>query len=201
MSSPNLNARTQATPPARAKRWKLWLVIGLCIAPIAASYLAYYVWQPEGHVNYGELLEPRVMPQGMLRAIDGTPFQFADVRRDWVLLVADSGRCDERCRTKLTYIRQVRLAQGRETERVERVWLLTDDATPPGALLAEHPGLRVVRASGTAALQMLPARTSAAEHIYVVDPLGHLMMRYPENPDPRRILKDVSRLLRHSKWK
>ena len=42
---------------------------------------------------------------------------------------------------------------------------------------------------------------SAADHIFVVDPLGHLMMRFPPNPDPSRMLKDLSRLLRQSRWK
>lgn len=201
MPSPSSDASPQSSPQPRRSRWILWLLIALCAAPIVASYVAYYLWRPDGQVNYGELLTPRLLPDVALQSIDDTPFRFSDVQRRWVLLVADRAQCDERCRSKLAYIRQVRLAQGKETERVERVWLVTDNASPSPALLAEHAGLRVVRAGNGAALQALPAQTTPAAHIYVVDPLGHVMMRFPENADPRRILKDISRLLRHSKWK
>lgn len=201
MPTPNSDAGPPASFPPRRSRWVLWLVIAVCAAPIVASYVAYYVWRPDGQVNYGELLAPRLLPDVPLQAMDDKPFRFSDLQPQWILLVADRAQCDELCRSKLTYIRQVRLAQGRETERVERVWLVTDKGAPSPALLADHPGLRVVHASNSAALQALPAQTTPAAHIYVVDPLGHVMMRFPENPDPRRILKDLSRLLRHSKWK
>ncbi len=62
-----------------------------------------------------------------------------------MLLLADSSQCDERCQRNLMYMRQVRLAQGKEAGRIERVWLVTDDAMPRPELLAEHPGLHVVR--------------------------------------------------------
>jgi hypothetical protein len=197
MQSPVSNA---TAPKGRSTR-ALWLILAVCAAPLLASYVAYYWWQPESRVNYGELVEPREMPDAALERVDGGSFRFSELKGEWVLLVADSGQCDERCQTKLTYTRQVRLAQGREAERIERVWLLTDSVTPRPELLAEHPGLHVVR-SAAASLDMLrPPSGSAAGHIFVVDPLGHLMMRFPENPDPRRILKDMSRLLRQSKWK
>jgi cytochrome oxidase Cu insertion factor (SCO1/SenC/PrrC family) len=179
----------------------LWLLIAVCVAPIAASYIAFYFWQPSGQVNYGELLAPRLLPDAGLTAADGARFEWQQFRGSWVLVVADAGGCDEFCRQKLVYIRQIRLAQGKETDRIERVWLLTDGTSPDAALLAQHAGLRVVRAAGAEALAHLPATGAPSDHIYVIDPLGHLMMRYPRDADPRRIVKDVARLLRHSKWK
>jgi hypothetical protein len=192
---------SDATAPKRRSTRPLWLILALCAAPMIASYVAYYWWQPESRVNYGELLEPRAMPDAPLQRLDGGSFRFSDLKGEWVLVVADLGQCDERCQVKLTYMRQVRLAQGREAERIERVWLLTDDATPRPELLAEHPGLHVVRSARTNLGMLQPTVGSAADHIFVVDPLGHLMMRFPEKPDPRRVLKDMSRLLRQSKWK
>ena len=101
----------------------------------------------------------------------------------------------------LAGMRQVRLAEGKESERIERVWLITGNDAPAPELLAEHPRLHVVHAEPGLIGKILPAQTSPADHIYVVDPLGNLMMRFPRDPDPRRILRDMSRLLRHSKWK
>ena len=176
-------------------------MLGLCAAPVVASFVAFYWLQPSGHVNYGELLPPQPMPATTLAAVNASPFSFADVRGSWVLVVTGNATCDERCRTQLIYTRQVRLAQGRNSDRIRRAWLVTNDAVPSEAVLAEHPDLIVARAAGSPVLATLPAQASPDAHIWVVDPLGHVMMRFPENPDPRRMLKDVSRLLRHSKWK
>jgi hypothetical protein len=192
---------SDASAPKRRSTRALWLILAVCAAPIVASYVAFYWWQPSGRVNYGELLEPRLMPDAPLERFDGGLFRFSDLKGEWVLVVADAGQCDERCELNLTYLRQVRLAQAREAERIERVWMVIDDAMPRPELIAQHPGLNVVRGTRESLELLSPPSGSVAGHIFVVDPLGHLMMRFPENPDPRRILKDLSRLLRQSKWK
>src|SRR5690349_6232688 len=102
-----------ATNPPRRNRLVLWLVLALCAAPVVASYIAYFWLQPSGHVNYGELLPPRPLPDATLPALDARPFRFEELKGSWVLLVADKGACDERCLEKLVYTRQVRLAQGK----------------------------------------------------------------------------------------
>lgn len=183
---------------ARSRR-TLWLILLTCAAPIIASYVAYHFWAPAGRVNYGDLIEPHPLPDRPLSALDGSPFRFTELKGEWVLVTAGSAACDATCRQKLVYMRQVRLAQSKESGRIERLWLLTDSLVPDAALVAEHPGLRIVRGADIAA--SLPASRAPADHIYVIDPLGNLMMRFPADPDPKRMLKDVSRLLRHSKWK
>ena len=196
MPSPSTGA---AANPARSRR-TLWLILAVCAAPMIASYAAFLFWRPASHVNYGELLEPRPLPDVELALADGRPFRMSALKGEWVLLAAAPAGCDAQCRRNLVYMRQVRLAQGRESGRIERVWLLTDGAAPDAALLAEHPELIVARDLGRAAAA-LPAPRTPADHVYVVDPLGNLMMRFPADPDPQRMLKDLSRLLRHSKWK
>ena len=186
--------------PARS-RLTLWLIFAVCAAPLIASYGAYYFLRPQAHVNYGELLEPRPLPDAALALVDGRPFRLSELKGEWVLLTVGGSACDERCRERLVYMRQVRLAQGKEAERIERVWLLTDEAAPAAALVADHAGLIIARDPRSTILGALPASRSPADHIYVVDPLGSLMMRFPADPDPRRMLKDIARLLRHSKWR
>ena len=182
--------------PRRSNR-TLWLILAVCAAPVIASYAAYYLWPPSAHVNYGELVAPHPLPDVTLATLDGRPFTLAQLRGQWVLTMAAPAACDERCRRNLVYMRQVRLAQGKDTQRVERVWLVTGTGTPEPALIAEHPGLLVARNVQSAAAEV----TAAPGRIHVVDPLGNLMMRYPADPDARRMLKDLARLLRHSKWK
>ena len=195
MPSPDIDAAVIR----RTSRRVLWLVLAVCAAPLLASYAAFHFWTPSSHVNYGDLLEPRQLPDTELATLEGKPFRLSELRGRWVLVTPSASSCDAACRTKLVYMRQVRLAQGKETGRIERVWLMTDAGAPDSALLPEHPGLHLVRGADIAA--QLPAPRSSAEHIYIIDPLGNLMMRFPADPDPRRMLKDLSRLLRHSKWK
>lgn len=186
--------------PKRSRK-PLWILIALCIAPIAASYVAFYWWQPDDHVNHGELLTPKSIPDAGWTRLDGTPARFAAFKGKWVLTVAHGAQCDAWCRDKLTYIRQIRLAQGKELERVARLWIVTDGGVPDNALLADHAGLELRRPNGVTLPALLPAERSVEDHIYVIDPLGNLMMRYGRDADPRRMLKDVARLLRHSKWR
>ena len=199
MQSLNSARDSDAGSRPRRNRITLWLILAVCAAPILASYVAYYVWQPSGHVNYGELLEPRPLPDAALAALDGSSLRLSSLRGSWVLLLPASAQCDERCRTTLVHMRQIRAAQGKESGRIERVWLLTDDGTPPADVLAGQEGLNVVRGRGSDVLRALP--DGADGRIHVIAPLGNLMMRFPANADPRRVLRDVARLLRHSKWK
>lgn len=189
-----------AARTATKSKLSLWLLAAVCIAPVVASYIAYYFWQPERHVNYGDLLQPRPMPDPQVALADGTLFRLSQLKNRWVLVMAQPGACDAYCRQQLIYIRQLRLAQGKESDRIERVWLVTDEAQPDRQLVAQFPGVYVVRAAGTALVAALPAARTPADHIYIVDVLGNLMMRYPREADPQKMLKDIARLLRHSKW-
>lgn len=184
----------------RKSRAALWLLLALCAAPVIASYVAYYWWQPTGHVNYGELLAPRPLPDTPLSLIDGTPFRLSQLRGKWIFVTVDSADCGAYCHEKLTYLRQLRLAQGKDSDRIERVWILADDRLPDKAIMAQYAGTYAVRGAGSAVLAFLQATGTPNEHLYIIDPLGNLMMRYPRDPDPRGMLKDVARLLRHSKW-
>ena len=193
MHSPDIDAPASRRRSSRT----LWLVLAVCAAPIVASYAAYYFWPPSGHVNYGTLIEPRRLPDGALARLDAGRFSLRELEGRWVLLAAAPAACDGKCIEKLVYMRQVRLAQGKETERVERVWLLTDTGTPGATLLAQHPGLVVVRDSGAVA-SALPAPSSPLEHVYVVDPLGNLLLRFDTRADPKGLLQDLRKLLRLS---
>lgn len=177
-------------------RTTLILIALVAAFPPVAAYVAYYVWQPEKRMNHGDLIAPTQLPAGPLKTLEGAAFDFAAMKGKWILLHADAGACDERCRSKLYSMRQVRTAQGKDMVRVERVWLLSDDVPPVPGLLAEYEGTLVVRAAGSPLLAALPAPRDRAAHLYVVDPMGNLMMRFPENPDPGGIIKDLGRLLR-----
>jgi cytochrome oxidase Cu insertion factor (SCO1/SenC/PrrC family) len=182
----------------RTRKRKLLLLMALMIAPIALSYLLFFWGAPSGSVNYGELIEVKVLPDVALRKTDGVPFNISQLRGKWIMLVVDSGMCDESCRKKLYYMRQVRLMQKTEMDRIERVWLIDDDKIPKSGIMKDFKGTVPINAKGSEILKVIPAKISRHDHIYMIDPLGNLMMRFPKDVDPSRMAKDLKRLLKVS---
>jgi hypothetical protein len=174
-------------------------ILVLCAAPVVAAWLAYFVWPPASRVNYGELIEPRPLSDPELERVDGGPFRLSSLRGKWLLVQIDGGGCGPACRRKLLYMRQLRLAQGKDMERIERVWLVTDASPVDPALRREFEGTHLVRAGASPLAGDFPAQRDPSEYIYLVDPLGNLMLRWSSAPDPNGMRRDLSRLLRASR--
>ena len=169
----------------------------VCTLPVAASYLAYYVWQPTGKVNYGELIEPAPLPAAQLAGIGGQPgVERAELNGRWTLVYIGPGNCDAACEHALYAARQSRLAQGEDMTRVGRLWVVTDEAVPAPRVLADQDGLRVARAD-PAWIAALPAAKEGGG-LVLVDPLGNAMMRFPPLADIKLVIKDLQRLLKYS---
>jgi hypothetical protein len=173
----------------------LLLIAMVCVVPIVASYVAYYVFPRGARVNYGTLLAvaPATVPEGV-RA-DGAPFRLRDFHGRWAFVFGSGAGCDDACQRKLYATRQARAIQGPEQDRVVRVWLVTDNSAPDAALLAQQPGLVVARVPGGA----LDAWPSGSAAIYLLDPLGNLVLSYPDDPDIKGVGRDLARLLKASR--
>jgi hypothetical protein len=181
-------------PPGRGRR-TLLLIAAIVVAPLVASYAAYYLFPRDQRVNYGTLLPTVPAPAIEGSRDDGSPFRLEDLRGRWVLLVSGRGKCDSACERTLHAIRQARTMQGKDQERIVRVWIVVGDAAPAATLLAKHPGLVVVRAAEAA-----PAMLSGgADSLYLIDPLGNLVLRFPDDPDIKGIANDLTRLLKASR--
>ena len=180
------------------KRPLVW-ILAVCLLSLVASYAAYIWWRPTQQMNHGELLETRPLPATVLQELGGRRFPFDTLRGRWLLLTVQSAACDPRCRQKLYFMRQVRTAQNENMMRVERLWLLTGAGDPAPEVLVEQPGLIVARLLDPAWLAALPVRREAGEHIYLVDPLGNLVLRYNDESDAKGMLKDLLRLLKVSR--
>lgn len=166
-------------------RLKLAALFLACAAPFVLGWAAWYFeWGTGSRGNYGELLAPRV--------VEDPPF--LPSRGKWILVSFDAGACDAHCEQKLYYMRQVRTALGKEQARVERLWLITDGRPPRADVLASYEGTRVEAAAQAGAFP-----GNLPDHIYLIDPLGNLMLRFPREPDPSKMLRDLQRLLKYSK--
>ncbi len=182
--------------------WTLFLVIAACAAPVILSYLTYYVIKPQTRTNYGDLIDPRAYPIPDLGSVnlEGQPASLQQFHGKWILLQVDGASCDEACKQKLYYMRQLRLTQGKEMDRIERVWLVTDAEPLDIGLMKQYDGTHLLRVDPQKLAAWLPVveGTKASDHLYMIDPLGNLMMRFPKDPDANKIKKDITRLLKAS---
>lgn len=185
-------------------RWKMLAVLLVCAAPVIASYFTYYVVRPEGRRNFGELINPqRPLPDLASTSLSGQAGNLRELKGQWLLVSVAGGACDEACSRHLYLQRQLRESLGKERDRLDWVWLISDQAAVPGHLL---PALKEA-----AVLRVAPAGLSAwlapasgqllAGHLYVVDPMGNWMLRFPANLDlasAAKAKRDLERLLRAS---
>ena len=185
-------------------RWKMALVMLVCAAPVVASYFTYYVVRPESRRSYGELIDPqRPLPAVNAATLDGKSVPLPALQGQWLLVSVAGGACAAPCENHLYLQRQLREALGKEKERLDWVWLVDDQAPVPDALKTAVAQATVLRVDGAVLRQWLqpePGHT-LAEHLYVVDPMGHWMMRFPANIDrsgAARAKRDIDRLMRAS---
>lgn len=193
-------------------RTKFVMIFLLFSVPFIASTITFLVWKPSVTNNYGELLSPVVaLPEAKLSRVDieGTGEGANNVankeliekslRGKWLMLTRDSGACEAACQKKLYAMRQARLSIGREQDRVVRVVLVDDDVAPNAALVAEFQGTIWISAKALSWLTKLPsAEANARNHIYGVDTLGNVFIRYGADPDIKRMMKDFQRVLKAS---
>jgi cytochrome oxidase Cu insertion factor (SCO1/SenC/PrrC family) len=199
-----------ASAQDRRQRRILIAVALMFFAPLALSFYLYYgkFWHPGDRVNAGELIDPaRPLPALALPlaapasgGASQTNPQFLTGK--WTFLYIQHGRCDDECLRHLYDTRQVRLALDREMDRVQRVFVGDSDCCDLKELMAAHPDLVAVRASpaDAALLALLPQRSGAlnSHRVYLIDPLGNLMMFYAADARPKGMLEDMKRLLRLS---
>jgi len=192
----------------RMGRLKMLAVLAVCAAPVVASYFTYYVVRPEGRRNYGDLIDPqRPLPALTARSLDGTPVPLPSLRGQWLLLSVASGACDAACEKHLYLQRQLREGLGKEKDRVDWVWLVADGVPVRPSLLPAVAQATVLRVDAAQLGQWLAAAPGRQlpDHLYLVDPLGNWMMRFPvlkagelDTAAAKDIKRDLERVLRAS---
>jgi len=194
--------------PSGARR-KLLLLAALFVLPMLVAYALYYSgWRPEAVHPYGELVQPaRPVADAALVLLDGKPIRFSELRGKWTLLTFSAAECLSPCERNLVKIRQVIAAQGKEAERIQSMLIVKDTKTRDwlNYAIKDYPGMRIVTGPAEAVAALAREFTLTAgnpldnlNRVYLVDPLGNLMMSYPADADPTGMRKDLARLLRIS---
>lgn len=203
-SLPGLEGARDGAQQVAAGRWKMLAVLLVCAAPVIASYVTYYFIRPETRRVFGELVDPqRPLPDVQGVSLAGARVSLRSLKGQWLLVSVSGGACDDVCQRHLYLQRQVRESLGKDKDRVDRVWLVSDDAAVPPALLTALRDATVLRVEPQALNRWLaPAAGHAvAEHLYLVDPLGNWMMRFPASLDvagAAKLKRDLERVLRAS---
>ena len=185
-------------------RWQMLVVFLVCAAPVVASYFMYYVVRPEGRRNFGELIDPqRPLPDQVGTRLSGQSASLKALKGQWLLLSVAGGACDEACERHLYLQRQLREGLGKERDRVDWVWLIPDQAPVPDKLLPALKDATVLRVAPEVLSAWLRPSDGhqLAEHLYLVDPMGNWMLRFPaqlDMADAAKAKRDLERVLRAS---
>lgn len=187
----------------RAGRWKMLMVLLVCAAPVIASYFTYYVLRPEGRRNYGEIIDPPVgMPAVQGQDANGQTVPLSSLKDQWLFVSVADSACDAQCERNLYLQRQLREGLGKDKDRVDWVWLRTGSQELSEALRKATSQATVLHMDEAAIASWLQpaAGHQLKDHLYVVDPMGQWMMRFPADADPTRMRRDLERLLRASSF-
>jgi len=199
-----------ADPSAQRRSRRVLIILFLVVlAPVVLAYSLFLSgWRPTGQPQvHGELLSPaRPLPDVSLQAVSGGVQALSTLRRQWMLLSFVRQPCAAECQARIDLMQRLRLAQGKEMRRVELVLIDVQGTRVERAdLSARFPVVRVFGIERDA-LQVL-ARVledsdkgdpAGAQRLYLIDPIGNLVIRYAPDADPRGINKDLARLLRLS---
>ena len=202
-------ANNKTEENTRRNRFTLLALALVFVLPLAYAFWVYRSMEsPATTKNYGDLVHPaRPIEQLSLTQLDGSSFGLDDLRGKWTLVYVGNGECDSKCAQALYKLRQSRMAQGENVRRIQRVYIMMAEAPADSlqTVLKEHDGMvvgRVDDAQRAGVLEVFKltdqARVLQAGRVYIVDPLGNLMMSYSHGFDARGLIKDLQHLLKAS---
>ena len=198
-----LQADAQRT---RQGRWKMIAMMLICASPVIASYFTYYVIRPEGRRNFGQLIDPQQpLPDVQAIALDGSKVNLRALKGQWLLVSVAGGACGDSCTRNLYLQRQLREGLGKEKDRLDWIWLVSDGAPLAPSLRPALQTATVLRVDPTDLQRWLQPQDGAqlSQHLFLVDPIGNWMMRFPAtltNEQVPQVKRDIERLLRASSF-
>ncbi len=196
---PDLNdPRVVDTSPSG--RGKLLAIVVACSLPLLLAYVIFSSVHPAGQVGFGALIQPiRPVPETSLRTPQGQEVALASLSKQWLLISVGPSACDDACAKRLFIQRQLREMLNKDKDRVDRLWLTTDDGPIPSQLATLLQDTLVLRATPEVLQQWLGAEAAqAAQQLFVVDPHGNAMLHMPaeqNTSEARAALRVLQRLL------
>lgn len=186
---------TQVKKLNRGQRTIL-IIAAVCLLPLLAALMFRFVWTVPTVPSLGEVVTPQPFPYAQLVDMKGKPLPHSEVADGWLMVYAAPGACDAECQHTLYLTRQSRTAQGKGSMRLDRLWVITDATVPAADLLAAHPDLLLARPVAVEKISELGGIKTAPRYVHLVDRRGQIVMRYSDNPEPMKFIKEVGRLIK-----
>ena len=182
-------------------------LIGIALmffVPIFLSwYLVFFSDYKDGikTVNNGELVSP-IVNLGSINMRSFSDDKVYSHDRTWILAFLIKDECKDLCQEKLYQIRQIRLALGKDQDKLERL-VLAKAKLDWDSYKNKYPGQKYIDISMTKFESIINVFKSNPElkgnSIYLIDPYGNLMMQYKNGAEPTGIIKDIERLIRNAR--
>jgi len=195
----------------KSNRRTLLVLLLLFVFPAIVSITMFATgWRPASTVNHGELIIPvRPVADREMQAIDGKPVKISELHGKWTMVYFDSSSCTEACMSQLHFMRQIHLSQGKNYDRIQRVFMLSDSTAVAGlkSKLTDYPDMRVLAGDKVIMHSLYQdfgidmQGVDKDGNIFLLDPQGNVMMRYKPGSEPAGMRKDIERLLKYSSEK
>lgn len=207
-----MNTAEMPSSPTGRPKTAMWLLLVMFFAPLLIAFALYYGipgWRPIGSTHHGDLINPaQPLPQRAfnVREVGSSTVERKDLfDGKWNLVFIGEGACGDRCQRALIDMRQVRLALNDDVNRVQRIFIPLNACCDDAYLEAEHRGLLVAQPTSAEMEQLLAVipqyemqPPAQAGRVYIVDPLGNLMMSYAADAPSKGLLEDLKKLLKLS---
>ena len=177
----------------KSNRFTLYAVFGVTAVPLMIAIVMYFnLWAvPDGRTNFGQLLlPPNQIHQVQLLQENDTPWSQEGAGKRWLAVYLTPQNCDQSCQEATHLLRQINIALGKEAHRVTRL-LVRQAGSFDSQLKQDYPALVQLKSQVSDAFKM-------GEGIYLVDPLGNIMMYYSKDFVGKELLKDLKKLLKNS---
>ena len=195
--------QTIASSTPKKNPYTLWFVILSFVAPVVAAYAMFFLGNPTSFTNHGEILAHVVdIDELSLMNENREPMQRDEITDNWKLLVFANANCDDACNQTLYNMRQINIALGKHANRFSRMIIHFNTPNAEFAQLIEqqYPHARHAYAKRAVVLKAFAPVSSSIDQneVYIMDPIGNIIMRYTAESPPKGMLKDMKKLLKAS---
>lgn len=190
-------ARSALELNRRLSRWPVFVIALICALPLIMAMILRFIISPRPTDHVAKSLVPSIFPYESFYQSNGRPIAQTGVREHWLIVHVESGICASACRYAMYLTRQARMAQGGDSVRIQRIWIISDKVLPSHELLAANPDLLVLHSVDPQSIQQfMPESLTSSPVIHLVDRRGYVVFRYDATVDPNTFIRELSKLVR-----
>jgi cytochrome oxidase Cu insertion factor (SCO1/SenC/PrrC family) len=186
--------------------YTVWFVVLAFVAPVALAYIMFFFVDVKSFINHGEILNPIVhISSFKLTDEDNEIIPQAELTFKWRLISFVGKECDQSCESRLYDTRQIHTSLGKDQHRLSRMFIHLEPASESLNKLIDEEHENVIHVNGDVGVIKkslgVNIRSDASitnNEIYIMDPMGNVMMRFTQEQPNKEFLYDLKKLLKAS---